>query len=646
MRKNTARLAALALASAMALTACGGSSSQNTGSNDGGKTDAGNTSAIKDLVTYEAPIREQEGFFILNTEKAADLNVLCNMYSPLLEVDENGQLRAAVAKEWGSEDGGLTWTFKLRDDVKWVDINGNEKADCTAQDWITAMEWILNFHKNGGNNSSMPLALLAGAEDYYNYTKDLPEAEAKALDTSKMLEMVGIEAPDDYTLVYHCTTNAPYFDTVMTSACMYPISQGLIDELGVDGMIGMTNENMWYNGPYFETTFTMNNEKILSKNDAYWDKDADLFDTVTIRMVDATQQYQLWQNGELDNISLSEADLRTIYDDENNADHGYLAETRPKKFSYQMHLNYAKNNADGTPDTNWNTAAANEAFRLSLYYGLDLTKYWARSNFINPLHNENVCYTMKGLLKYSDGRDYTDKVQELLGMPESDGEHMRRYDKEKAEAYKKQAMEELSAQGVTFPIQIDYYIIGGDQNALDTQTIMKQIFSECLGDDYVNFNIKTFVSSVTKEVIQPGLHSYYVSGWGADYGDPANFLDQERYGYDGAYYSNNYSRINDATDEKLIATYKEFSDMVEKAGEICDDMDKRYDAYAEAEAYLLEHALTIPVQYETQWQLTKINDYSKMNAMYGAQNYTYKNWETSTTPYTTEQYEAFAAEAK
>ena len=51
----------------------------------------------------------------------------------------------------------------------------------------------------------------------------------------------------------------------------------------------------------------------------------------------------------------------------------------------------------------------------------------------------------------------------------------------------------------------------------------------------------------------------YISGWGADYGDPANFIDQERYGYGGAYYSNNYSRINNATDEDLIATYKEFS---------------------------------------------------------------------------------------
>ena len=88
-----------------------------------------------------------------------------------------------------------------------VDINGNVKADCTAQDWITAMEWVLNFHKNGSNNTSMPLALIKGAEDYYNYTRELSAEEAKALDTSKMLEMVGIEAPDDYTLIYHCALN-------------------------------------------------------------------------------------------------------------------------------------------------------------------------------------------------------------------------------------------------------------------------------------------------------------------------------------------------------------------------------------------------------------------------------------------------------
>ncbi len=648
MRKKTARAAALALTAVMALTACGGGQTADNGGSTGntttesGKGEA-SASAIKDLVTYESPNHEQESFFILNTEKANDLNVLCNLYSPLVEVDNMGKLQPAVATEWGTEDGGLTWTFKLRDDVKWVDINGNVKADCTAQDWITAMEWVLNFHKNSGNNTSMPLALIAGAEDYYNYTKELPAEEAMALDTSKMLEMVGIEAPDDYTLIYHCAQNAPYFDTVATSACLYPISQALIDELGVENMVGMTNENMWYNGPYFETTFTMNNEKVLTANPTYWDKDAVLFDTVTVRMVDATLQYQLWQNGELDNIALSEADLRTIYDDENNADHNFLAETRPKKFSYQMHFNFDKKLEDGTPDENWNKAVANEAFRLSMYYGLDLNKYWARTNFIAPLHCENVAYTMKGLLYYSDGTDYVDKVIEKLGLPESDGTNSRRYDAAKAEEYKKQAMEELAAKGVTFPVNIDYYIIAGDQNALDKATVLKQVFAEGLGEDYVNLNIKTYVSSQSKEVVQPALGSFYINGWGADYGDPANFIDQERYGYDQAYYSMNYSRINEATDEDLIATYKEFSELAEKAGEIYDDMDARYDAYVDAEVYLLQHALTIPMEYEIQWQLTKVNDYSKMNAMFGAQNYTYKNWETSVDAYTTEQYEAFQA---
>lgn len=648
MRKKTARAAALALTAVMALTACGGGQTADNGGSTGntttesGKGEA-SASAIKDLVTYESPNREQESFFILNTEKANDLNVLCNLYSPLVEVDNMGKLQPAVATEWGTEDGGLTWTFKLRDDVKWVDINGNVKADCTAQDWITAMEWVLNFHKNSGNNTSMPLALIAGAEDYYNYTKELPAEEAMALDTSKMLEMVGIEAPDDYTLIYHCAQNAPYFDTVATSVCLYPISQALIDELGVENMVGMTNENMWYNGPYFETTFTMNNEKVLTANPTYWDKDAVLFDTVTVRMVDATLQYQLWQNGELDNIALSEADLRTIYNDENNADHNFLAETRPKKFSYQMHFNFDKKLEDGTPDENWNKAVANEAFRLSMYYGLDLNKYWARTNFIAPLHCENVAYTMKGLLYYSDGTDYVDKVIEKLGLPESDGTNSRRYDAAKAEEYKKQAMEELAAKGVTFPVNIDYYIIAGDQNALDKATVLKQVFAEGLGEDYVNLNIKTYVSSQSKEVVQPALGSFYINGWGADYGDPANFIDQERYGYDQAYYSMNYSRINEATDEDLIATYKEFSELAEKAGEIYDDMDARYDAYVDAEVYLLQHALTIPMEYEIQWQLTKVNDYSKMNAMFGAQNYTYKNWETSVDAYTTEQYEAFQA---
>ncbi len=647
MRRSVSKAVALTAAAALVLTACGGGNSGGGASGGGGTANAGGSAnAIKDLVTYESQVSEQQGFLIQNTESASDLNVLCNVYSPLLEVNSKGQLGPAVATEWGTEDGGLTWTFKLRDDVKWVDINGNVMADCTAQDWITGLEWVLNFHKNGANNTSMPNALIRGAQDYYDYTSELDEAEAKSLDKSKFLEIVGIEAPDDYTLIYHCAQNAPYFDTVCTSACLYPLSQKLVDTLGVDNMIGMTNQNMWFNGPYIETEFISGNSKTLTPNPEYWDKDASLFDSVTIKIVsDGVQAYQLFENGELDNVELSESTLRAIYDDENHKYHNNLSEMRPRKYSYQMHLNYNKNNEDGTPDENWNKAVANEAFRLSLYYGLDVTNYWARTNFIYPLHCENLAYTMSGLLYFSDGTDYTQKVIEKLGIPESDGKTPRRLNKELAQQYKEQAMEELKAEGVTFPVEFDYYIVSGSQTALDGANVLKQCFAESLGDDYVSLNIGTYVSSQTKEVVTPRLQSFVINGWGADYGDPANFVDQERYGYDGAYYSKNYSNINDVTDEKLISTYKEFSEMAEKAGEICDDMDKRYEAYADAEVFMLQHALVIPFNYNVSWELTKINDYTKMNAMFGAQNYTYKNWETSVDAYTTEQYEAFKAAA-
>lgn len=257
------------------------------------------------------------------------------------------------------------------------------------------------------------------------------------------------------------------------------------------------------------------------------------------------------------------------------------------------------------------------------------------------MHCENNAYTMKGLLYFSDGTDYTDKVAEGLGLPESDGKTPRRLDADKAAEYKAQAMEELKAEGVTFPVEMDYYIIAGAQNALDTATVLQQAVSKCLGDDFVKLNVGTFVSSQTKEVIQPRLHSFVINGWGADYGDPQNYLGQETYGEDTAYYAMNYSNVNDSKDEDLIATYKEFTELVNTANAITDDMDKRYQAYVDAEVYMLNHALSVPVQLEVAWQLTKVNDYTRSNAMFGIQNYMYKNWDTSVEAYTTEQYDKF-----
>ena len=204
-------------------------------------------------------------------------------------------------------------------------------------------------------------------------------------------------------------------------------------------------------------------------------------------------------------------------------------------------------------------------------------------------------------------------------------------------------MEELSAKGVTFPVTVDYYIAGGSDVAAQTAKVLENIFREGLGDDYVVLKTNTYISSLANEVRKPRKASFFINGWGADFADPINFLGQETYNDTAAYYSNAYSNINDATDEDLIADYQEFTDLVVAAKAITDDMDARYAAFAKAEACFLNHALVIPCSYEVAWELTKIDNYSKVYSMYGMQAYRYVDWNTSTELLTTEQAEANAA---
>ena len=187
-------------------------------------------------------------------------------------------------------------------------------------------------------------------------------------------------------------------------------------------------------------------------------------------------------------------------------------------------------------------------------------------------------------------------VEENLGLPEKNGETMVRLDADQFEQCKAQAIEELTAAGVTFPVTVDYYISASSQTALDSANVLAQTFSDTLGDDYVKLNIKTYVNAINTEVVTPKLQSFVINGWGADYGDPQNYLGQMTYGQDTAYYSMQYNNINDVEENEntkdLLDAYKEFTTMVDAANAINDDLDARYTAYAEAEAYMLEHLVT------------------------------------------------------
>lgn len=656
MKKKLSRLLALALAAALTLSGCSSGTTEEPESTAEAPSSAAQEeqetqeNEIKDLVIYKSPSGELSTFNILYAQNGSDFSQLTNLMDPLLEINNHNQVIPCIAEEYGTDDNGLTWTFKIREGVKWVDMNGNEMADLTAQDFLTAMEWTFNFHKNSGVLGANLTSILEGASEYYEYTKSLSTEEAYSLtagEGSVFRDTVKIEAPDDYTLIFHCLNNIPYFDDLAVN--MYPLSQYLVDALGgPDGVQAMNNENMWYNGCYTMTSYVQGNEKTLTKNPAYWDKDCKLFDTVTIKIVDSTDTaYQLYQSGEIDQVSLYESTIQTILDDPNHEYHDSMIPLQPIR-SYSIRFNFDKYKEDGTPDTNWNTAAANKAFRLSIYYGLDLTNYYSRLNPLDPLSCENEYYTMKGLAYTSDGTDYTELVRQELELPELNGEQIVRLDAEKAEQYKQQAIEELTALGVTFPVEMDLYITANNQTVMDHARVLQQVYSDCFGDDYIKLNIKSYVSNLISEVLTPKLHSFYEDSWVPDYGDPKTFLDQEVMGSDSAFYANILTNINSVEESEatkdLLETYRTFTDMVDQASQIYDDNDKRLQAFAEAEAYMIENALVIPSYYPVSLCLTKVNPYSTVNAIFAWQNGKMKNWETNADGYITEQIEAIKAE--
>lgn len=656
MSKQFTKVLALGLAAMMVLGGCGGASTETKAPEEASaekqeqqdeqqQTGPEATRELKEVVIPKIATGEIETFNFLHSQRAEDSTVLLNLWDGLLTSNSRGEIIAAVADEWGTEDGGLTWKFHLRDGVKWVDVNANEKADCTAEDFATGLEWVLNFHKNESVNTSMPIEMIKGAEEYYEYTKTLSEEEARALtagEGSKFREMVGMEIVDKNNIIYHCVSEKPYFDTLATSNCLYPLAQGLVDELGVDGVNAMNNENMWYNGAYTLTSYIQGNEKVFTKNPKYWDTESVRFDTATHRMVESWDTaYQLYQTGDVDYVKLTESMIKTISENPDHELYQYMVPDKPSTMSYQFHWNYAKNKEDGTPDTNWNTAIANEAFRKSIYYGLNLYDYFGRFNAVEPLQCENSSYTCRNLARTSDGVDYVDLVEERMGLPESDGKNPRRYDAEKGAEYKKQAIEELTALGVTFPVDVDFYVPGANQTQLDNALVLQNSFDKYLGSDYVKFNIKTYISSFSKEVREPRVQSFCINGWGADYNDPKNYLGQTVIGNDNAWYSSAYSNINkveeNETNKELLDSYRTYTEMVEKADAITKDMDARYEAFADAEAYTLEKAHMLPCYYNVGWCLTRYNVHAEFSGS------RMKNWETKADGYTVDEVKAILA---
>lgn len=578
----------------LVLSGCGKSGSSNNG--------------LKEYHDYEVQNSEVNNFNYLTTNQAVDIRVAANFVDALLEYNPNGDIQGCLAKEWSSNDDATEWTFTLRDGLKWVTYDGTEYADVTADDFVAAAKYILTAD-NASNNANNLTAFLVGAQEYYDASK-----EGKA--TDELFEKVGIEAVDEKTIKYTLVAPKPYFDSVVTYISWFPVCQKFLDEIGVENF-GIDKDKILYNGCYLLSEYSNGAYKTYTKNANYWDKDNVPFDKVTVTMIESLNKaYEMYQTGELDRAVLTQDQITAM------ADEDQMVETRSGARSYQIYFNY-----DKADDPNWNKAVANLAFRQAWFYGFDSTDYRSRTNPNNPDSLINNTYTSAVVVKDSKGTLYGD-FEELKDYANGN------YNEEKFKEAKKQAMEELTAQGVTFPVTVTTTYQTGNQTAEETYQVLKASIEESLGTDFVVVEGLPYVKSSTTEVTNKKLQSISISGWALDYADPYDYL-RHMTDTDDGYMNHRFSHMSDPEYDQLVA----------KANAMTS-LDERYHAFAEAEVYYLEHAYSIPLMTDGhEIQVTKVNDYTKpLN--FTSVGKKIKFWETKEDGYTKEEYEAFEKNAK
>ena len=179
------------LVAAMAFTLAGCSGSKSSG-------------GLKTFNDYQTQSNEMETFNYLVSASSVDLNVLPNCVDGLLENDTNGGVKECLAEKWDHNDDTTEWTFTLRDGLKWYDSKGEEVADLTAEDFVTALKWILT-DSNGSNNTSMPREMIKGAAEY----NDASIAGADQATLDELWKNVGVEAVDEKTVKYTMVAPKP-----------------------------------------------------------------------------------------------------------------------------------------------------------------------------------------------------------------------------------------------------------------------------------------------------------------------------------------------------------------------------------------------------------------------------------------------------
>ncbi len=654
--KMTKRLLAMLLALTMVLSmaACGGSQ-------EPAATDA---PAAQEPAAPAAPAAEEAIYRTLYSGEVTTLNYLitgqtnelsiaANVVDCLVEYDAYGKVEPALAESWASNEDATVWTFKIRQGVNWVDKDGNVVAPVTAHDWVSSARYACDANNDSSTFYTMEDKIV-GATEYYNWTAyqmALPTAtdgtdengnnvkfivnedgEQEVLEEvpEAKIEDIGVKAIDDYTLEFTLTAPIPYFISMVSFGPYMPVNGEFLAECG--DKFGTSNEYLLYNGAFILSTFQPQQQRVLTKNANYWDKENVFLDAIqqTYNAEAASISVTMYQSGEVDEASISSDLLSAMMADPATA--ALIHPTRSDtSYAYWYLFNFDPQfDAQYEPE-NWKLAVNNENFRKAVVASFNRMPALATNDRVDPTSMKNNTITPNGFCAAS--KDYT-FYGDLKAYTDGDN-----FDEAKAAEYKAAAMAELTAAGATFPVKMLMCFNPSTSNWAQECQVVEQTIEKVLGTDFIDIIVEAgpdtgFLGAVRRS----GKYAFMKCNWGADYADPETWTDPFSD-------TSSYSFIYKSEDPTTQALYAEYLDLVAAAKAITNDMDARYEAFAKAEAFLLDHAFAAPIHISSRsYQMCDLNVFEGQYASFGMASLRYKDQHLYETSMGLEEYQAAYAE--
>ena len=461
MKKKISLMLAAALTAGLALTGCGGSKTSDTTDNTAGVENE-STAEVKgvdvDTTGYlvaalNADIQTAD---VQKTSK--DYEVPFNIFDRLVDVevdaDGNSKIVPSLAESWDISDDGLEYTFHLRQGVKFH--NGN---DFTAEDVAYTFHRMLTVE--GGVNT-----------EFIDQIKGADELLAGETDT-----LEGVEVVDDYTI--KVTLKEPFAGFLASisspGVSIYDseATEAAGDQFGMDPAVTVGT------GPFEFSSWSFNNQLVLTRNEDYW-KGASGLPGVVIKIIPDTEtQSMMFESGELDILD----------------------------------LDYAADSADRFTDTYPDQIVQGPRVGI-VYFTMNFNK--------EPFQDVRV---RKAVQMSIDRQAILDALYGGRGQVEQgifphgligfnpDQEEIK-YDPEAAKAL-------LAEAGYADGFDME---IAADSSASDTMTMALEIVSDQLAEVGIRAEIKNYDESTWLETRKSGELGSFMSTWSADYNDPDNFI--------------------------------------------------------------------------------------------------------------------------